>query len=125
MGVDPDFVSLTENRSLRCRIVGSGAHLPFPDGCFDLASANMVLEHIPEPEVVFREVARVLVPGGWSAETTRSCRLPPAAGSGGPTSMTVGTMSPLSSSSLSNLSVPWRCQRNEARGEVLRRTTTR
>ncbi len=65
VGVDPDFVSLTENRSLRCRIVGSGAHLPFPDGCFDLASANMVLEHIPEPEVVFREVARVLVPGGW------------------------------------------------------------
>ena len=64
VGIDPDVVSLSENRSLRYRVVGSGTPLPFPVGCFDLATANMVLEHIHEPKAVFREAARVLVPGG-------------------------------------------------------------
>ena len=38
--------------------------LPFEDGEFDTALVSDVLEHVPDPWLVFREVARVLRPGG-------------------------------------------------------------
>ncbi|CAN5801616.1 class I SAM-dependent methyltransferase [soil metagenome] len=36
----------------------------FPDSAFDLVVANSLVHHIPEPREVFREVARMLRPGG-------------------------------------------------------------
>jgi ubiquinone/menaquinone biosynthesis C-methylase UbiE len=36
--------------------------LPFPNGCFDIISRSVV-EHLAEPEQVFQEFARVLMPG--------------------------------------------------------------
>jgi ubiquinone/menaquinone biosynthesis C-methylase UbiE len=44
--------------------VADAAQLPWPDATFDLVSANMVVEHLAKPEAVFREVHRVLKPGG-------------------------------------------------------------
>ena len=38
--------------------------MPFPDATFDRVHASWVLEHIPEPDTVLREVRRILVPGG-------------------------------------------------------------
>jgi SAM-dependent methyltransferase len=38
--------------------------LPFRDGEFDTITLSGVLEHIPEPERLCREIARVLSPGG-------------------------------------------------------------
>jgi SAM-dependent methyltransferase len=38
--------------------------LPFPDSSFDVVMSSWVLEHLQQPEVVFREIARVLRPGG-------------------------------------------------------------
>jgi SAM-dependent methyltransferase len=38
--------------------------LPFRDGRFDAALAKDVLEHLPDPLSVVRELHRVLVPGG-------------------------------------------------------------
>jgi SAM-dependent methyltransferase len=38
--------------------------LPFPDGAFDLAIVNEVLEHVPDDSQGLREVHRVLAPGG-------------------------------------------------------------
>jgi SAM-dependent methyltransferase len=38
--------------------------LPFAENTFDVALCNQVLEHVPEPFLVFREIQRVLKPGG-------------------------------------------------------------
>jgi SAM-dependent methyltransferase len=38
--------------------------LPFADETFSLVTANMVVEHVKNPESLLREVRRVLVPGG-------------------------------------------------------------
>lgn len=46
------------------RRLGADGTIPFPDGHFDLVAANMVLEHVADPARFFREVARVLRPGG-------------------------------------------------------------
>src|SRR5687767_10069174 len=49
---------------LHDRRISDAAHLPWDDNSFDLVSANMVVEHLPKPADVFREVLRVLKPGG-------------------------------------------------------------
>jgi SAM-dependent methyltransferase len=49
---------------LDARVIGSAEHLPFDGGCFDLVTANMVVEHLDNPEVVLGEIRRVLRPGG-------------------------------------------------------------
>jgi ubiquinone/menaquinone biosynthesis C-methylase UbiE len=45
-------------------VQADATHLPFPEGSFDRVHASWVLEHIPEPERVLREVRRILAPGG-------------------------------------------------------------
>lgn len=38
--------------------------LPFADGAFDTVILSDVLEHVAEPQVLWREIARLLAPGG-------------------------------------------------------------
>jgi SAM-dependent methyltransferase len=38
--------------------------LPFPDHVFDAVVCTQVLEHVPEPKAVLKEIARVMRPGG-------------------------------------------------------------
>lgn len=77
VGLDPDWTSLREHRTRNLQRSTSNlplAHmplacafaerLPFRDSSFDVVIALWVLEHLPEPEHVFREIARVLAPGG-------------------------------------------------------------
>ena len=44
--------------------VASVSALPFPTGTFDVVLCNHVLEHVPDPECVSQEIARVLQPSG-------------------------------------------------------------
>ena len=44
---------------------GLAGRLPFADGVFDTVLCTQVLEHVAEPWVVLREVARVLKVGGY------------------------------------------------------------
>lgn len=64
VGVDYDLPSLRKHRSISLKLKGDICTLPFKDDYFDLVTANMVVEHLAHPEVQFREIARILKPGG-------------------------------------------------------------
>lgn len=48
----------------RLTIHGIGSALPFEAASFDCAISNSVLEHIPEVDVVLKDIGRVVKPGG-------------------------------------------------------------
>jgi SAM-dependent methyltransferase len=65
VGLDYDFDALRNSRSLTRLCRGDISTLPFRDESFDLVTANMVVEHLSDPAQQFREVWRVLKPGGF------------------------------------------------------------
>lgn len=74
VGLDADFPALRRHRSIEHRCLGDISALPFPDRSFDLVTANMVVEHLADPGAQFREVARVLMPGGLFVFHTPNAR---------------------------------------------------
>lgn len=64
VGVDIDYDAIAENRSVSLKCLATGTALPFAAESFDLVTANMVVEHLQDPTTNFREIARVLKPGG-------------------------------------------------------------
>lgn len=65
VGVDPDWFSLAEHRlPLMPRVQALSDGLPFAAGRFDLIFASWLLEHLPAPQNDFRQIGRLLRPGG-------------------------------------------------------------
>jgi ubiquinone/menaquinone biosynthesis C-methylase UbiE len=71
VGLDPDasMLALARRRAARlsCAVQwcqASGEALPFEDGSFDWVVGTLVFCTIPDPHLAFREVMRVLRPGG-------------------------------------------------------------
>lgn len=52
------------DREQQPAVAGTGSRLPFKDRTFALVLCLFVLEHVAAPELVLREIARVLAPGG-------------------------------------------------------------
>ncbi len=61
-GVDPDKRS-SKNPYLDEFKAGTGEKIPYEDETFDIVFANNVLEHLIDPDIVFKEAWRVLKPG--------------------------------------------------------------
>jgi SAM-dependent methyltransferase len=64
VGIDYDAPSLEKHDSIAFRVRGGISSLPFGDESFDTVTANMVVEHLDDPDIQFREVGRVLREGG-------------------------------------------------------------
>ena len=64
VGIDLDFGSLKDNVTADVLIFSPVGALPFRDASFDIVTANMVVEHLEDPDASFAEVARVLKRGG-------------------------------------------------------------
>jgi ubiquinone/menaquinone biosynthesis C-methylase UbiE len=63
VGVDVDDAIL-RHPLLTHRVRSFGNDMPFRSGSFDLVTANMVVEHVENPETFLGEIHRVLKPGG-------------------------------------------------------------
>ena len=64
VGLDYDYLSLTKHKTIQNVMRGDIANLPFRDETFDLVTANMVFEHLDDPEGLLTEIARVLSKDG-------------------------------------------------------------
>jgi dolichol-phosphate mannosyltransferase len=65
VGLDLNFTPLRFRRRTNRLLVNGDVHaLPFREAAFDAAVSSEVLEHVPYDPRIFRELARVLAPGG-------------------------------------------------------------
>ncbi len=64
VGVDLDLPAMTAHKAITAKVYADLTAIPLSDQSFDVVTANMVVEHLEEPEQVFREVYRLLRPNG-------------------------------------------------------------
>lgn len=77
IGADPNLASLQAHRRPALgRCCAHSERLPFPKAYFDLVVSSWVLEHMLNPQAAFREIARILRPGGRFLFLTPNARHP-------------------------------------------------
>ncbi len=64
VGCDVDAGDFAHQSEASLAVACVGQHLPFRTGSVDVAFSSNVLEHVPDPEAVCRELVRVTKPGG-------------------------------------------------------------
>jgi ubiquinone/menaquinone biosynthesis C-methylase UbiE len=64
IGLDYDYKSLRNHKTIKHLIQGDISSLPFASETFDLITANMVFEHLNDPQKQLSEIFRILKPGG-------------------------------------------------------------
>lgn len=64
VGFDLDLDSLRDHSAYPDKVLASAYELPFAPRTFDLATANMVVEHVDNPARMLDEIRRVLRPSG-------------------------------------------------------------
>ena len=70
IGIDVDTAGTTNPIIDEFRPIPSDMRWPVENASVDCAVARSVLEHVPDPEAFFRELSRVLKPGGYFAAHT-------------------------------------------------------
>lgn len=60
----PEMWSILEAVKVPVQVFGDGTRLPVRDSSIDTVLSTEVLEHVPHPELLMREMARVVKPGG-------------------------------------------------------------
>ncbi len=63
VGIDVD-AAMHQHPLVDHKVTGLGGTFPFADCNFDLITANMVVEHIPDADTFLSDVHRILKPGG-------------------------------------------------------------
>lgn len=64
VGLDYEFESVRKHKGIRDKLAGDVCHLPLKDSCFDVVTANMVMEHLADPAAALQEIRRVLADRG-------------------------------------------------------------
>jgi ubiquinone/menaquinone biosynthesis C-methylase UbiE len=64
VGIDLDWPGILDHAGIAAKVYGDIGQLPFVSQSFDVVSANMVVEHLPDPASVLNEAHRVLAPSG-------------------------------------------------------------
>jgi ubiquinone/menaquinone biosynthesis C-methylase UbiE len=72
VGVDLLFDSVKQNKDLDFKIVADLENLPFKENYFNVVSLPHVLEHLQNPEKVFKEVNHVLKKRGFLLAITKN-----------------------------------------------------
>jgi SAM-dependent methyltransferase len=57
-------IDVSQNASNSVEVVASILSLPIDNNTFDVVYCTEVLEHVPDMNIAFREIARILKPGG-------------------------------------------------------------
>lgn len=65
VGTDLVFNDVKANKTISSGLVSNLNSLPFKNNSIDILFCNMVLEHLTEPEIFFREATRVLHKNGY------------------------------------------------------------
>jgi SAM-dependent methyltransferase len=72
IGFDMVWEDIRQNHSVNLGLVSDIGHVPLRSESVDIVICNMVLEHLREPDTVFRELSRVLRKGGYLIVMTPS-----------------------------------------------------